>query len=423
VLSERWYVTAACWLPGGERIAVAGARDSALTIPNASLWRVDLHGEAEPRTPAMIGTIGGMIHHDMPVWELTGGNAIVVLDEETALVTVLHRGSLEVWRVALAGEIAVKRILKGERSCIVLDARADADALLYAVTTLHSPTELWQSTLFGKREKRLTRFNDEVLTDWPDIRIEQFAFTSGDELGIDAWFMAREDCSGPLPTILFIHGGPYAATGHAFRYDFHLLASHGFGVLFANFRGSAGYGEEFSRAIMGDWGGLGFPDHMGTVDAAIERGLADPKRLGVWGPSHGGFATYWIVGHTERFKAAVAEAGTTNLFTSYYLSDAPETRARDLGGRPHEIPEIYRARSPIAYAHLCKTPTLLLHGEDDLRCPIGEAEQFCRVLRDVGCTAELVRIPDCHHMGDSCGPLSARRAQNAALLRWFQEHL
>lgn len=423
VLANGWYITAARWLPDGERIAVSAARDSTLTIPNASLWVVDLRGDAEARMPGMAGKIGGMIHHDMPVWDLTGDNAITVLDSRTAYVTILNRGSLEIWRVALAGEIAVERILTGERSCIALHAHSSVDTLIYAVTNLHSPPDLWRASLRGQQERQLTHLNDQTLMRWPAMRVEHFTFTSTDGLEIEAWFMASAARDGALPTVMFIHGGPFAATGHAFRYDFHLLASHGIGVLFANFRGSAGYGDAFTRAIMGDWGGHGFPDHMGAVDAAVARGLADPERLGVWGASHGGFATCWVVGHTNRFKAAVAEAASTNWTTKYYVTDAPDTVARDLGGRPHEIPEIYRTRSPMTYAHCCTTPTLLLHGEDDLRCPITEAEQFYRVLQDVGCTTELVRIPNCHHLGDSCGPSSARRAQNEALLDWFQRYL
>ncbi len=423
ILGEDWFITAARWLPDGMHIAVSGAYGSTLTIPNPALWVVSLNGKAEPRMPGAKGNISGMLHHDMPVWEWTRDNAFTVLDQNTAFATVLRAGSMEVWRVALAGDVALERVLTGERSCVAFDVNKAADVLLYVVTNLHSPTELWLANLDGHRERRLTHLNDEVLARWPAVAVTQFDFVTDDGLTIDVWFLSAADVSGPLPTVLFIHGGPYAATGHAFRYDFHLLASHGYGVLFANFRGSAGYGDAFTRAIMGDWGARGFPDHMGTVDAAIARGLADPDRLGVWGHSHGGFATYWAVGHTHRFKAAVAEAGITNLTTAYYLTDAPGSRARDIGGRPHEIPDTYRSRSPITYAHHCDTPTMLIHGEDDLRCPISEAEQFYRVLCDVGCTAELVRIPGCHHMGDSCGPLSARRTQNEALLRWFQRHL
>jgi len=279
--------------------------------------------------------------------------------------------------------------------------------LLLARTDFGYPFELFVGDV------RLTRLNESLV----GIEIEEFK--SGE---IDVWSIAAEGASRPLPTVLFVHGGPYIATGRAFRYDFFMLAAHGFRVLFGNFRGSAGYGEEFARAIMGDWGSA-LPDHIGIVDEAIARGLTDPARVGVWGASHGGFATCWLVCQTSRFKAAVAEAAVTNFFTAYYLSDAPEGFARELGGRPDEIPDVYRARSPITYARNCKTPTLLIHGEEDLRCPIAEAEQFLRALQDAGCVTELVRIPGASHLGDSLGPVAARRAQNGALLGWFLEYL
>jgi dipeptidyl aminopeptidase/acylaminoacyl peptidase len=424
ILGERWYIICARWLPSGDRIAVAAARDSTLTIPTVSLWVVDsIGGLAELRTQGAIGNVGFRIHHDMPAWDLTQDNTLTVIDRATAFATVQKGGSAEVWKIALEGPIGVERVLTGERSCIVLDGHRATDTLLFAVTDLRSPTELWTCDLNGYAQRRVTALNDEILAGWPRIEVERFVFPSADGMQIEAWFLAPAARTAALATILFIHGGPFGATGFGFRYDFLLLASQGFGVLFANFRGSAGYGEDFARAIMGDWGARGYSDHIGAVDAAIARGLADPERLGVWGPSHGGFATCWMVGHTSRFKAAVAEAAVTNFSTVYYLTDAPDGFRRDLGGRPDEIPDVYRARSPLTYAHRCTTPTMLLHGEEDLRCPIAEAEQFHRALRDVGCTTELFRIPGCSHLGDSMGPLSARRAQNEGLLSWFLRHL
>jgi dipeptidyl aminopeptidase/acylaminoacyl peptidase len=423
LLDRPWYLISAQWLSDGRQIAIAASPDDTLTIPNTRLWTVDLSGKATMRSTEAMGKVGGLLHHDMPCWELTRRNPIHVLDSDTALVTTLRRGAYEIWRVALDGDLKAEPLLSGERSCIVLCADLETDTLLFATTDLVSPPEICCATIRGDAERQLTQLNRDVLAHWPKFRIEAFTYPSGDGYDIDCWFLALEAAGGPLPSVLFIHGGPFASTGHAFRYDFLLLAAQGFGVIFANFRGSAGYGDSFSRAIMGDWGARGFPDHMGAVDAAIVRGYTDPERLGVWGPSHGGFATCWIVGHTDRFKAAVAEAAPTNLATNYYLSDAPDTKARDLGGRPHEIPDAYRARSPITYAHRCTTPTMFIHGEDDRRVPISEAEQFYRILHDVGCPAEMVRITDCHHLGDSCGPLAARQAQNEALVRWFRRYL
>jgi len=248
-------------------------------------------------------------------------------------------------------------------------------------------------------------------------------FASADGLQMEGWWMARGDSVGPQPTILFVHGGPYIAIGCVFRFDFWMLAAHGYAVLFANFRGSIGYGAAFSLAIDPDWGANGFPDHMAAVDAAVARGFADSRRLGVWGASHGGFATAWIVGHTDRFRAAVAEASIVDCASMYYLSDLPDFLAQQLGGKPHEVPEVYRLRSPLSYAHRCKTPTLLLHGDRDIRCPVAGAESFFRALLDARCVTELVILKDCDHLGDSAGPLSARLGQNEALLGWFAKYL
>lgn len=422
-LEGNWYIEAARWIPGTHRIVVAGAKDSTLTIPALSLWAVDANdGSTELRTPNVLAHVGFRLNHDMPARELSS-HYFAVADAKSAFVTMQNRGNVEIWHVALEGDIVLQPVIEGERACIALDANPKSNALLYAATDLRQPFELMMSSLDGRDQVHLTQLNDAVFARWPAITVEPFSFESEDGLIIDAWFLSSASRKGPMPTVLFIHAGPFMATGNAFRYDFHHLASHGFGVLFANFRGSIGYGEEFTRAISGDWGGRGYPDHIGAVDAAIARGYADPKRLGVWGPSHGGFATCWIVGHTQRFRAAVAEAASTNFETLYYLTDVPETYCRELGGRPHEIPEIYRARSPLTYAHRCVTPTQLVHGENDLRCPISEAEQFYRALKDAGCPTELVRIPECSHIGDSTGPLSARRAQNEALVSWFNRYL
>jgi dipeptidyl aminopeptidase/acylaminoacyl peptidase len=423
VLGKRWSVASAHWLPGGEHILVAAARDSTLMLPALSLWVVNrAGGEAQLRTPGMVGTIGSFLIHDMPAWDLMG-NMFTVLDRSTAFASVQIGGKVEIWRVALDGDVAMEAVATGERCCIVLGAHRASNSLLFAATDLRSPPEIYRTTFESSQEEQLTTFNQQVLARWPAITVDRFVFESADGAQIESWFIAPAQRNGPVPTVLFIHGGPYGATGYAFRYDFLLLASHGFGVVLANFRGSVGYGEPFTRAIMGDWGERAYPDHIGAIDAAIARGFADADRLGVWGHSHGGFATCWIVGHTNRFKAAVAEAAWTNLATLYYLSDVPDIFAQELGGRPHEIPDVYRARSPITYGHRSVTPTLLVHGEEDLRCPISEAEQFYRLLQDVGCTTELLRIPGCNHLGDSDGPLSARQAQNEALLGWFLRHL
>lgn len=424
VLGQDWFIAAFSWSPCGERIVVAGDYGSTLPLPSPRLWVVNRDGsDLVCRTAGRAGNIGCRVHHDMPTWATSHGGYFVVADRHTAYATVLVGGRTEIWKIGLDGRIRCQPVVTGSRTCVVLDVSARSSRLLFSATDLGSPFELNEIDLSSGEERQLTHLNRDVLATWPEMKVEHLTFKSSDGLALEGWFMARADRHGPQPTVMFIHGGPMLATGNAFRYDFHLLAANGFAVVFANFRGSSGYGEGFDRALAGDWGSRGFADHMATVDAALARGLADAERLGVWGPSHGGFATGWIVGHTHRFRAAVAESSAMNFSTMYYLSDAADLFLHDLGGRPDEIPDVYRSRSPITYAPRCRTPTLLLHGEDDLRCPIAEAEQFYRVLRDVGCPTELVRIAGMSHVGDSMGPLSVRVAQNEVLLDWFERHL
>ncbi len=419
-LGTGWSIQFASWVPGEKRFAIVGAYKGSVTIPTPDLWVVDEDGaNASCRSTHVKGRVGFRIHHDMPMWGM--GSGLVVKDKTSAWVTVQTGGSPEVWQMTLSGPVRCERVVGGERCCMLLNASADKSSLLFAATDPRTPPDLF---LFdGKAQRRLTEVNREVLSGWPTLRHQNLKFRSADGLELEGWYVADASKTGPLPTVMFIHGGPWLGVGNAYRFDFHMLASHGIGVLFANFRGSFGYGEEFARGIMGKWGELGFPDHMAAVDHAIKAGLADSKRLGVWGHSHGGFATCWVIGHTERFRAAVAEAPVTDFTTLYYTTDAPDYFSYDMGGKPHEMPEVYRSRSPMTYAHRCKTATLFIHPEKDLRCPISESEQFYRVLLDVGCAAELVRLRDVNHMGYAVGPPPVRVGQRTALLEWFKKHL
>jgi dipeptidyl aminopeptidase/acylaminoacyl peptidase len=203
-----------------------------------------------------------------------------------------------------------------------------------------------------------------------------------------------------------------------------MLAGTGYAVLFINHRGSTGYGDEFATRILGDWGTLDYQDLMAGVDFAIEKGLADRDRLGCCGLSGGGNLSCWIVGQTDRFKAAVPENPVTNWTSFYGVSDiGPWFAAAELGGPPHEIPEVYRRCSPITYAHRCQTPTLLVQGEADYRCPAEQSEQFYTVLKANGCVVAMLRLPASSHLGSILGEPRIRHAQNWALLDWMNQYI
>jgi len=203
-----------------------------------------------------------------------------------------------------------------------------------------------------------------------------------------------------------------------------LLSGAGYGVLLVNHRGSTGYGDAFATSLAGHWGEQDYGDLMAGVDHAIALGLADPDRLGVCGISGGGNLTCWIVGQTDRFKAAVPENPVTNFLSFYGVADiGPWFAVSEMGCLPWESPEAYLRQSPITYAHRCTTPTLLVQGEADLRCPAEQSEQFFAVLAANGCVVEMLRIPNSAHTGTIVGALPGRRAQNEALLDWMNRYV
>jgi dipeptidyl aminopeptidase/acylaminoacyl peptidase len=211
--------------------------------------------------------------------------------------------------------------------------------------------------------------------------------------------------------------------GDVYTIDLELLVGAGFAVVSNNFRGSAGYGEAFARRIAGDWGRKGSLDHHATLKEVVKAGIADPERLGVYGLSHGGFAACWLVSTSSKFKAAVAENPISSFQSWFGAADTDWWFRGELGGSPNEIPDVYRSYSPLTYSHDCATPTLLIVGEHDLRCPPAESEQFYRELKANGCTTAMLRLPNAGHMGSADGPVPARLAQNEALVAWFRRHL
>jgi dipeptidyl aminopeptidase/acylaminoacyl peptidase len=166
-----------------------------------------------------------------------------------------------------------------------------------------------------------------------------------------------------------------------------------------NPRGSQGYGEQFALACVEDWGGKDYEDLMAGVDEVVRRGVADPDRLYVGGYSYGGYMSFWVVGHTDRFRAAAVGAPVTNMVSMFGEGDIPHFDVFEMGGTPWDEPETYRFRSPVTYLASVKTPVLLLHWEGDLRCPIGQSEEVFQGLKMLGQEVEFVRYPGGSHGG------------------------
>jgi dipeptidyl aminopeptidase/acylaminoacyl peptidase len=389
----------------------------------ASLYVLDpATGTGTRRGADVEGHIEGGIQPDNPGARIGLGQLLLCDRDRSALVPVQTGGEKALVRVALDGEESHAVVAGGTRVC--LPVAAGGSNVLFAAFGFTEPGDLYLANLDTGEERRLTRANEDVLAELALPTVVPLHFPGIDGASVEGWFLQPAGAEAALPTVLSIHGGPHAAWGAHFNFDHLMFVGAGYGVLLVNHRASTGYGDAFATAILGDWGNLDYADLMSGVDHAVEEGLADPDRLGVFGVSGGGNLTGWVIGHTDRFKAACPENPVFNWFSMYGTSDVgADFSVRELGGTPYEAEDVYRRCSPITYAHRCTTPTLFLQHENDNRCPAEQTEQFFTVLRVNGVPAEMLRFPGTPHAGSVFGPIGHRRAQNEALLEWMNRYV
>jgi acylaminoacyl-peptidase len=276
----------------------------------------------------------------------------------------------------------------------------------------------------GSAPRILTRLNDDLLAQRALGDVQELTTRSAhDGREVQAWFVTPPgfDPAQRYPMILEIHGGPFADYGTRFSYEFQTYAARGYVVLYANPRGSTGYGEEFGNLIHHAYPGHDYDDLMSCVDALHERSSVDPARMYVTGGSGGGVLTAWIVGKNERFAAAVSAKPVID-WTSHALTadEYPFFVRYWFPGPPWEVPEQYFGRSPLSLVGNVKTPTMLLTGEQDWRTPISQAEEYYQALKLRGVDTALVRIPDSSHaLADRPSQLVAKVLH---VLEWFARH-
>ncbi|MBC2779048.1 alpha/beta hydrolase family protein [Parasphingopyxis marina] len=277
----------------------------------------------------------------------------------------------------------------------------------------------------GGNRRQLTHLNDGLLAGktMGEVRHIETA-SSFDGRTIEGWLtLPPHHVEGQRhPLILEIHGGPFAAYGPHFSTDNQLYAAAGYAVLSVNPRGSTSYGAEFANLIHHAYPGHDYDDLMSAVDAAIAQGYADPDQLFVTGGSGGGVLTSWIVGNTNRFRAAATQKPVINWTTQALVSDIPVFVAQYwFGALPWEDQQSYWARSPLSLVGNVETPTLVVVGSEDERTPVSEAEQYYMALRMEGVPTTLVRVPGASHGGIAARP-SQSAAKASAILAWFDRY-
>jgi acylaminoacyl-peptidase len=300
---------------------------------------------------------------------------------------------------------------------------APGGRVAFTLGTPYHPAELALAAGPGGSVRALTDLNSDLLGHLELGSVEEFWWESSfDGRPIQGWIVKPPgfDPSRSYPFILEIHGGPFANYGDRFAAEIQLYAAAGYVVLYTNPRGSTSYGEEFGNLIHHAYPGQDYDDLMSGVDAVIDQGYVDADQLFVTGGSGGGVLSAWIVGHTDRFRAAVVQKPVINWFSFVLHADGPGYFYKYwFPGPPWEYMEHYMERSPLSYVGNVTTPTMLLTGEQDYRTPMSESEQFYAGLQIQGVPSMLVRVPDASH-GIASKP-SNLMAKVQHILAWFEE--
>jgi dipeptidyl aminopeptidase/acylaminoacyl peptidase len=384
------------WSADGRTIAVR--REQGLS---AVIAAKQTHGA--PNDLAVIAAAGGPLANITADWDLLPGPPSWSPDGRYVYFTGGIGGSDHLFRVNAVGPTRkTEQITTGDRQLNGFSQSARWDVMAYVAGDSAHPAELFTSSIDGRAEKKLTSFNDALVKEVEAVAADRILYKSKDGTEIEGWVLKPRgyDPSRAWPLILTMHGGPHSAYGQSFSFEQQLFAANGYLVVYTNPRGSTNYGEKFLWATWGGWGNLDFDDVMAGVDYAKTKYNVDEKRMGVTGYSYGGFLTNWVIGHTNRFAAAVSGAGIANWISDYATSDIPRTKESEFFGAPWDRGrDILQKQSPITYAANFKTPTLFVNGESDARVPIEEAEQMYLALRKQRIPARMVRYPDTYHGG------------------------
>jgi dipeptidyl aminopeptidase/acylaminoacyl peptidase len=331
-------------------------------------------------------------------------------------------GCTHLFRVPVDGSAPPERLLGGPDE--VVSGLSVAGAARVAACVVAGPHSYGEVVLLDTATGERTVLTDHTVGSLPDVALfpaEPRSFTVGDGSTVHGWLLRDPDLTEPGPLLLDAHGGPHNAwspvpdLGHG--YQQHLVAQ-GWSVLMLNVRASDGYGAEHFTRNVGSWGHGDQADFLDPVDALVAEGIADPDRLAVTGYSYGGYTTCWLTGHTDRFAAAVG-GGVVADTVSELASDAGHpVLGSTLKANPWESAEQLRAQSPMESVGRVRTPTLLLHGGDDERCPRGQAEEWFVALRAQNVPTRLVLYPGASHLFILEGRPSHRRDYCARLIDW-----
>ena len=291
-------------------------------------------------------------------------------------------------------------VTSGPRGIAAFDVNPKAGKIVYLANDFQHLNDLYVANLDGSGEHQLTHQNQGLWKQLELQSVERWSYKSSDGQVVDGFFVKPVgwQAGKKYPLVLVIHGGPEGMYGVDWSQEFQVLAARGWAVFFCNPRGSTGYGEQFERGEINNWGGMDYQDIMAGVDSALKKyPWIDSNNLGVTGGSYGGYMTNWIISHTTRFKAAVTLRSVSNFISDEGTRDGAYGHEDYFKGVLFDDFEQYWDASPLKYARNVRTPTLILHSDMDFRVPIEQGEQWFRALQHYGVPSELVLFPRENH--------------------------
>ncbi len=347
-----------------------------------------------------------------PVWSADDAELFVPLSSEGTCAIAAFR----------ADGSAHRTVAGGERDIYAFSRAHDGTfAFVYATPTI--PSEIAWCDAAGN-ERRLTEANP-WLTERAVRTPRRVRPPASDGTRLDLWLLEPDaPATGEPPLVLQVHGGPHAAYGYAFMFEFQMLASLGIGVAYGNPRGSQTYGHAYADAITGDWGGIDVGDVLCLLDGALASGRFDPARIGIAGGSYGGFMATWLLGHSDRFAAGISMRAVNDLVSEVGATDLGWFIEREVAAPWEDGGAKLFANSPMRSAHRITAPLLILHSERDYRCAIDQGEQLFTLLRRLGRTqTEFVRFTGDGHNLSRTGKPRNRVLRLRAIAHWFIRHL
>ncbi|MBD3235873.1 MAG: prolyl oligopeptidase family serine peptidase [Candidatus Eisenbacteria bacterium] len=412
--------------PDGKSIAYLGHDDiDALWYGNNRVWIVPASGRgaarctcpgfdqsAEDRT---LGDVGGGWFQLRPTWSPDGRWIYFVSS---------HHGATRLYRVTARG--GTPQPLTPDRQHLMnVTLSADGRSAAGTVSSATRPPEVFRYDLRRRSGTPLSHLNRDWAAGLQIQRPRHVRVRSTEKTVVDAWILKppRFSMRRKYPAVVEVHGGPQGQYGYTFFHEMQLLAAQGYVVIYSNPRGSGGYGRAFCEAIRGAWGTRDFDDVTAVTDYLEKLPYVDRNRIGITGGSYGGYMTNWAVGHTRRYKAAVTQRSVVDLVPFFGSSDMGFSFHHTFDHYPWQDLEGYRRQSPLTYAKQIRTPLLIIHSENDLRCNIEQAENLFATLKVLKRRVEFIRFPEEPHGLSRGGRPDRRQVRLERILDWFERYL